>query len=280
MAMSPRFPTTPGLEVLGVLSLLITVNANCAETNHPNGVAHRPRIALVLSGGAARGSAHVGVLKVIEETRIPVDFIVGTSMGAIIGGMYAAGSSPEEMDRLLASTDWNDLFSDRPSRKHLSFRRKQEDLESLIKIEMGWKRGLTFPSSLVAGDKMMFYLRKLTLQTHGVSKFDSLPVPFRAVATDVENGELVVLSKGDLAEALRASMAIPGVFAPQEINGRLLVDGFLSQNLPVSVAREWGADVIIAVDVGAPLHTRDELKSILKFTGQTLAMMSLSLIHI
>jgi len=121
---------------------------------------------------------------------------------------------------------------------------------------------------------MMFYLRKLTLQTHGVSSFDSLPVPFRAVATDVENGEMVVLTKGDLAEALRASMAIPGAFAPQEIDGRLLVDGFLSQNLPVSVAREWGADVIIAVDVGAPLYTRDELKSILKFTGQTLAMMS------
>jgi len=120
----------------------------------------------------------------------------------------------------------------------------------------------------------MFYLRKLTLQTHGIAGFDSLPVPFRAVATDVENGDMVVLAKGDLAEALRASMAIPGAFAPQEIDGRLVVDGFLTQNLPVSVAREWGADIIIAVDVGAPLYTRDELKSILKFTGQTLGMMS------
>ena len=162
----------------------------------------------MLSGGAARGSAHVGVLKVIEENRIPVDFIAGTSMGAIIGGMYASGSSPEEMDHILTSTDWNDLFSDRPSRKHLSFRRKQEDLESLIKIELGWKSGLTFPTSLIAGDKMMFYLRRLTLQTHGISSFDGLPVAFRAVATDVENGDMVVLAKGDLAEALRASMAI------------------------------------------------------------------------
>jgi NTE family protein len=234
----------------------------------------RPRVALVLSGGGARGSAHVGVLKVLEEQRIPIDFITGTSMGAIVGGLYAAGLSPEEMDRMLTSTDWNDLFTDRPSRKHLSFRRKQEDLESLIKIEMGWKGGLTFPASLIAGDKLMFHLRKLTLQTHAISSFDALPVPFRAVATDIENGDMVVLSKGDLAEAMRASMAIPGVFAPQEIDGRLLVDGFLSQNLPVSVAREWGADIIVAVDVGGPLHTRDELKSILKFTGQTLAMMS------
>jgi NTE family protein len=271
-AVSARFPTA--LEALTALSFLSSFNAGSAESNDANEATRRPRIALVLSGGAARGSAHVGVLKVLEENRIPVDFIAGTSMGAIIGGMYAAGSSPEEMDSILASTDWNDLFSDRPSRKRLSFRRKQEDLESLIKIEMGWKGGLTFPASLIAGDKMMFYLRKLTLQTHGITSFDRLPVPFRAVATDIENGDTVVLSKGDLAEALRASMAIPGAFAPQEIDGRLLVDGFLSQNLPISVAREWGADIIIAVDVGAPLYTRDELKSILKFTGQTLGMMS------
>jgi NTE family protein len=195
-------------------------------------------------------------------------------MGAIVGGLYASGLSPDEMDQILTSTDWNDLFTDRPARKYMSFRRKQEDLESLIKIEMGWKGGLTFPASLVAGDKMIFSLRKLTLQTHGISSFDDLPVPFRAVATDVENGEMVVLAKGDLAQALRSSMAIPGVIAPQEFDGRLLVDGFLSQNLPVSVASEWGADIIIAVDVGAPFYKRDELKSILKFTGQTLIMMS------
>lgn len=234
----------------------------------------RPKVALVLSGGAVRGSAHVGVLKIIEQKRIPIDFIAGTSMGAIIGGLYASGLAPEEIERILASTDWNDLFSDRPSRKHLSFRRKQEDLDSLFKLEMGWNRGLTFPASLVAGDKLMFYLRKITLHAHGVSRFDDLPIPFRAVATDIETGDAVVLSRGDLPEALRASMAIPSVFAHQEIEGRLLVDGFLVQNLPVSVARDWGADVIIAVDVGAPLSRRSELTSIMAFAGQTLTMMS------
>lgn len=234
----------------------------------------RPRIALVLSGGAARGAAHVGVLKVLEENHVPVDFVAGTSMGAIVGGLYASGLSPEELDQMFNSTDWNDLFTDRPSRKHLSFRRKEEDLESLIKIEMGWKRGVTFPSSLIAGDKLIFYLRRATLQTHGIATFDSLPISFRAVATDIETGDMVVLGQGDLAEALRASMAIPGAFAPQEINGRLLADGFLTQNLPVSVAREWGADVVIAVDVGAPLYTRAELNSILSLAGQTLGMMS------
>src|SRR6266511_2405365 len=241
MPVSVRFPTALRLEALTALAFLVWFTAGSEESHEREPAAHRPRIALVLSGGAARGSAHVGVLKVIEENRIPVDFVAGTSMGAIIGGLYASGLSPEEMDRILTSTDWNDLFSDRPARKHLSFRRKEEDLESLIKIEMGWRGGLTFPASLVAGDKMMFYLRKLTLQSQGISNFDRLPVPFRAVATDIENGEMVVVAKGDLAEALRASMAIPGAFAPQEIDGRLLVDGFLSQNLPVSVAREWGA---------------------------------------
>ena len=242
-----------------------------ADQTSPSG---RPKIALVLSGGAVRGAAHVGVLKVIEEKGIPVDFIAGTSMGAIIGGLYSSGLAPDEIEDILGSADWNDLFSDRPSRKHLSFRRKEEDLDSLFKLEMGWKRGLTFPASLVAGDKLMFYLRKITLHTHGLSRFDDLPIPFRAVATDIETGDAVVLAGGDLPAALRASMAIPSVFATQEIEGRLLVDGFLAQNLPVSVARDWGADLIIAVDVGAPLSERSELTSIMAVAGQTLTMMS------
>jgi NTE family protein len=262
------------LKVLAALSVLMICVVTNAEAEKPGTKTRRPRIALVLSGGAVRGFAHVGILKVLEENRIPVDFIAGTSMGAIVGGLYASGLSSDELEFIFTSTDWNDLITDRPARKDLSFRRKQDDLESLVKIELGWKNGLTFPSSLVAGDKLMFDLRKRTLQAHGISDFDKLPVPFRAVATDVENGERVVLAKGDLALALRASMAIPGMFAPQEIDGRLLVDGFLTQNLPVSVARDWGADVIIAVDVGAPLYKRSQLKSIMRLTGQPLTMMS------
>jgi NTE family protein len=270
---STRLTAAFVLEVIAS-SFLFSLDGRCAEAAEAQTAGRHPRIALVLSGGAARGAAHVGVLKTLEENRIPVHFVAGTSIGAIVGGLYASGLSPEEMNRMFTSADWNDLFTDRPSRKHLSFRRKEEDLESLIRIEMGWKHGITFPASLVAGDKLIFYLRKISLHTHGTSSFDELPIPFRAVATDLESGEMVVLRKGDLAEALRASMAIPGAFAPQEIDGRLLVDGFLTQNLPVSVARDWGADVIIAVDVGAPLYTREELNSILNLAGQTLGMMS------
>lgn len=234
----------------------------------------RPKIALVLSGGGVRGAAHVGVLKMLEQQRIPVDFICGTSMGALVGGLYSAGMSPDEMERILTSTDWNDLFLDRPSRKNLSYRRKQDDMESLIKFELGWDHGLTFPASLTAGDKLIFFLRKLTLQVNDVTDFDRLRVPFRAIATDIENGEMVVLGRGDFPLALRASMAIPGVFAPQEVGDRLLVDGFLTQNLPVSVARAWGADIIIAVDVGTPLSPRSELKSLLQYSEQSLTVMS------
>lgn len=234
----------------------------------------RPTIAVVLSGGAVRGSAHVGVLKTLEKNRVPVDFICGTSMGALVGGLYSAGMSPDEMERILTSTDWNDLFLDRPARKNLSYRRKQDDMESLIKFELGWDHGLTFPASLTAGDKLIFFLRKLTLQVNGAGDFDHLPIPFRAVATDIENGEMVVLGGGDFPLALRASMAIPGVFAPQEVGDRLLVDGFLTQNLPVSVARARGADLIIAVDVGPPLSPRSELKSMLQYSEQSLSVMS------
>lgn len=260
--------------VVFVAFLLGVISSPAAPDTDPQ-FCFRPKIALVLSGGSARGAAHIGVLKVLEENRIPVDFIAATSMGAIIGGLYAAGMSPEEMDRTLTSTDWNDLFNDRPSRAHLSVRRKQEDMEALMRFEMGWSHGLTFPASFVAGDKLMFYLRKLTLQTQGISNFDQLPIPFRAVATDIENGDMVVLNQGSLAEALRASMAIPGAFAPQEIDGRLLVDGFLTANLPISVAREAKADLIIAVNVGTPLRSRSELKSILQFTRQTLGVMGM-----
>lgn len=260
--------------IAGLFAWLLPYGAAAVPLSDRSTVPHRPRIALVLSGGASRGAAHVGVLKVLEQEHIPIDFICGTSMGAIVGGMYAAGMSPEEMDHHFISTDWNDLFFDRPSRQHLSNRRKQEDTESLFKFELGWADGLAFPASLIAGDKLIFFLRKLTLQAHTTTDFDRLPIPFRAVATDIETGDRVVLAKGDLPLALRASMAIPGVFAPQELDGRLLVDGFLSQNLPVSVAREWGADIIIAVDVGAPPSLRCDLKSMLHFSAQTLTLMS------
>lgn len=232
-----------------------------------------PRIGLVLSGGGALGSAHVGVLKVLEELRVPVDFVAGTSMGAIIGGLYSAGVSPTEMEEILAETDWRDLLDDRPSRRHLPFRQKVDDQTYLIPFEAGFNGGaFQVPSGLISGQKLGYALQLMAFQAAGIDDFDRLPIPFRAVATDLENGEMVVLRGGDLGQAMRASMSLPGIFSPIEIDERLLVDGGLVRNLPVDVARDMGADVIIAVDVGQPLLGKDDLVSIGKVTGQVFGM--------
>jgi NTE family protein len=222
----------------------------------------RPRIGLVLSGGSAHGLAHVGVLKVLHELRIPVDVVTGTSMGSAVGGLYASGMTPAEMEWLLGSIDWEDILDDRPSRDRLSFRRKQDDVLNYVNLEMGLtKRGIAFPSGLIAGQKLGFLLKSLTLGTVGAASFDDLPIPFRCVATDIATGEKVVLSDGSLAEAIRASMSIPGVFSPVPRGSRLLVDGGLVENLPVAEARDLGADIVIAVDVSSDKFDPERLKS-------------------
>jgi NTE family protein len=234
--------------VLALAAPCLAAEPPCAAA----GVAGRPRVGLVLSGGGALGAAHVGVLKVLEELRMPVDCITGTSAGAIVGGLYAAGVSPVEIERVLATTDWDEMFSDRPSRRQLTFRRKVDDLTYLAPFEFGFSGGrLQLPRGLIAGQKLDFLLKTLTLRVVDVERFDDLPVPFRAVATDVMTGEPVVLDHGPLADALRASMSVPAVFAPVEIGGRLLVDGGIVRNLPTELARAMGADIVIAVDVGA-----------------------------
>ena len=214
----------------------------------------RPVIGLVLAGGGARGAAHVGVLQVLEELQVPVDFIVGTSMGAIVGGLYAAGMSPDEMQDRFDEIDWIDAFNDRPPRANIPYREKLEDRIPLFDIEFGMgQNGFGAASGFVAGQKLGFLLRTLTLPAIDVESFDELGIPFRAVAADLESGEMVVLDHGDLALAIRASMSFPGMFTPVEIDGRTLVDGGVLRNLPVDVALEMGADIIIAVDVSSPL---------------------------
>lgn len=222
--------------------------------------APRPKVGLVLSGGGARGLAHIGVLKVLRDMRVPVDFIVATSMGSIVGGSYAAGHTPEEMERMLEKADWELLFSDRPPREHLSFRRKDDDLRLIGTSEVGIKRdGLTFPRGVFGSQNLEEFLRELALPAAGARTLNDLPLLFRSVATDLETGRQVVLSEVSLPTAMRASMSIPGAFAPTEVDGRLLADGGLVRNLPVEVAREMGADVIIAVNVGTPLLPRAAL---------------------
>lgn len=234
----------------------------------------RPRIGLVLSGGGARGAAHIGVLKALEELRVPVDAIAGTSMGAVVGGLYASGLSAGELETALAEIDWTDAFSDRVPRRSLSFRRKQDDLSFLVKFELGFRNGrLVLPEGLIQGQKLSLVLRALTLPVAGIDDFDRLPIPFRAVAADLETGDRVVIDHGDLALAMRASMSAPGVFAPVTLDGRRLVDGGLVANLPVETVQAMDVDVVIAVDVGLPLIEPGGLDSALSVTNQMLIIL-------
>jgi len=234
----------------------------------------RPRVGLVLSGGGARGLAHVGVLKVLDQMRVPVDAIAGTSMGAVIGGLYASGRSAAEIEALVRTVDWNSAFKDRPPRSDLNFRRKLDDREYLVRFPLGLKAGkFRVPRGLIQGQKLTQILRRETISIAGIDDFDRLPTRFRAVATDLETGDRRVLAGGDLTEALRASMSAPGVFAPVELNGRLLVDGGLVENLPVDVAKAMGVDIVIAVDVGFQPVGRRELNSALAVSNQMLTIM-------
>jgi NTE family protein len=229
----------------------------------------RPRIGLVLSGGGARGFAHVGVLQALEQARVPVDFVVGTSMGAIIVGLYASGMSGSELERELMSLDWATMFERREPRQSLTQRRKEEDFEFSAVLQLGFRDGeFRLPSGAVSTRGLELLLRRYTLSTRHLATFDGLPTPFRAVSTDMETGQPVVMDHGDLAAALRASMSVPGVFAPLELDGRILGDGGLVNNLPVDVARRLGADVVIAVNIGTPLAGRETLGSVLGIATQ------------
>jgi len=229
----------------------------------------RPRIGLALSGGGARGAAHVGVLKVLEELRVPVHCITGTSMGSIVGGAYAAGVAPNEMAKILGNTDWTRVFSDQPPRTEISIRRKQDDYKNLFAPEFGFKDyTIMLPKGVITGVSIESFLRDLTESAAKVSDFSQLPIPFRAVAADIVTGEQVVLAHGSLAEAMRASMSIPGAVAPVEMQGHLLVDGGIANNLPIDLVREMCGEVIIAVNIGTPAMNRDELGSALAVVEQ------------
>jgi NTE family protein len=248
---------------------ILAPTATGAETAAP-----RPRVCLVLSGGGARGMAHIGVLKVLEELRIPIDCIAGTSMGAIVGGLYASGMSAVQIEAEMRSVDWQDAFRDSPPRQELALRRKQDDRNFLVRLPFGVKHGeVLLPRGLIQGQKLQATLRSLTLPFSDAVSFDSLPTPFRALATDLETGQAVIMDHGDLALAMRASMSAPGLFAPVEDHGRLLVDGGLAENLPMQVARTMHPDVLIVVDVSFPLRGRERLTTALSISNQMLAIL-------
>jgi NTE family protein len=241
-----------------------------------NGTHHqRPRIGLVLSGGGARGAAHIGVLKVLEKLRVPVDVVVGTSMGSLVGGGFAAGLSPEELEQRVTTADWDALFNDDPPREVWPARRKEASTHPNWSFTIGVHDGKPkLPKGAIAGQQVQLFFNDLVKGAETAQSFDDLPIRFRAVATNLENGQKAVFDHGPLPVAMRASMSVPTLFAPMEWEDHLYVDGGLVRNLPIDVARGLGVDTIIAVNLGSGYLPRDELDNILGVTGQMIAILT------
>ena len=261
---------------LSASCLLLLASVSWAVDAQPQGAttaSRAPRIGVALSGGGARGLAHIGVLKVLEELRVPVHCVTGTSMGAVVGGAFASGVSPLQMDDTVTKTDWNQVFSDRPPRAEVSTRRKIEDYKTLFAPEFGVsKEGVALPKGVLSGVSIESYLRLLTGPAL-TNDFGTLPVPYRAVAADIVTGEAVVLSSGSVSEAMRASMSVPGAMAPVEIDGHLLVDGGIVNNLPIDEARKLCADVVIAVNISTPPLKREEITSAVSVSLQLINLL-------
>jgi NTE family protein len=262
-------PGTAGL-LLAVLLLLLPAPAPGQSAGNPS----VPRIGLVLSGGGGRGFAHLGVLQALEEAHVPLYCIIGTSMGAVIGGLYASGYTPAEIDSLLGRYSWGDLFDDRPDRRLMYTGRRDVSDRHLVEIRLQGLRP-RWARNLSTGQRVSQALTEMVWRApiQGFGDFDQLRVRFRAVATNLESGQRVELGGGDLAEAMRASMSIPILFQPVLLDGRLLVDGGLSANIPVETARKLGADLVIAVDVTSPLRGPEDLREAWELADQVVAIM-------
>ncbi|MBK1647401.1 patatin-like phospholipase family protein [Rhabdochromatium marinum] len=234
-----------------------------------------PRIGLVLAGGGARGAAHIGVIKVLEELRIPIHAIAGTSMGALVGGAYAAGLPAEVLEQRLAEVDWNELFDDNPPRSEWPARRQEASLTPTFNFSIGMRNGQAkLPPGAIAGQKVQLFFNDLVKGAETISNFDALPIPFRAVATNLENGKMFVFDHGPLPVAMRASMAVPGIFTPMLWKDYIFVDGGLVRNLPVDVARSMGVDHLIVVNLSSSFLPRDQLGNILGVAGQMVAILT------
>lgn len=258
-----------------LLLLVMILPPACLASGGPESKpARRPKVGLVLGGGGAKGAAHIGVLKVLEEQRIPIDYIAGTSMGAIVGALYASGLSAGELEKVITGIDWKDVFSGEPDRRDIDYRRKREDYDILSGLALGIKDGrVLMPKGLIKDQKVNVLFETLMLHASQIDDFDKLPIPFRAVAADLETGEMVVLKSGRLADAARASMSVPGAFPPVELNGRILIDGGIVRNVPVDIVREMGADIVICVDLDKPLSRRKDLTTSFSILNQMIGIM-------
>lgn len=258
--------------VLVAALLAVLPGAALAQTPAPAAftAAARPRIGLVLSGGGAKGFAHIGVIEELERRHIPVDVIAGTSMGAVVGSMYAIGNDAAEIKAIASSIDWVSVFNDSLDRSDLSFRRKREVRDILLDARLGLVDGKpALPKGVLGGQRLFATVQEILAPWRATEDFDRLPIPFRAVAADIVTGNHVVMGSGNLSTAVFASMSIPAGFPPVKRNGLLLVDGMIADNLPIDVARALGVDVVIAVDVGEPPRaSADRINSALDVFSQ------------
>lgn len=261
------------------LTLLIQSHAKAQtqDTNNKKGAtsAKRLKVGLVLGGGGARGIAHVGVLEWFEKNRIPVDYIAGTSMGGLVGAIYAMGMKADEMRPFIKTLNWDELLSSGPDFEQLSFRRKEDKRNYQVGLEIGYRKGLSLPLGVSSAHYIGLLIDRVTLPYSGIKNFDELPIPYRCVATDFIAAKPLVLKDGSLASAMRATMSIPGVFPPVERNGTVLVDGALLNNIPTDVVREFKPDVVIAVDVGTKLGDLKTIASLPGILQQSVSVMTI-----
>lgn len=235
----------------------------------------RPKIGLVLSGGGAKGAAHIGVLKVLEQNRVPVDYIAGTSIGAYVAGMYALGYSASEIELIMMNESWSDGYSDTIPRESLSYRNKQQRDRFNLPVNMGYSdETVKLPNGLLRGQTMSQLLQRSTGLVHQFGDFDELAIPYRAVATDLETSKAVILSQGSIVKAMQASATVPGALQPINYDGKLLVDGGIANNMPVDVVKTLGADIVIAVDIGSSLVKKEELDSTVAVLNQLSTMLT------
>jgi len=235
------------------------------NTNAQN---QRPKVGLVLSGGGAKGVAHIGVLKAMEEAGLTPDYITGTSMGSIIGGLYSIGYSADELKEIVEGVNWDLVLTNKIPLNKVTFEEKRFYGRYLLDFYLKDKK-IQFPSGVIEGQALMELFTKVTRPVHDITDFNDFPIPFACVASNIVTGEPVVLNKGSLAQSMRASMAIPTFFTPVKIDGKLLVDGGLVRNVPVPEVLDMGADIVICVYVGTDLHPESELKSLVSILTQS-----------
>ncbi|EHJ9977814.1 patatin-like phospholipase family protein [Vibrio parahaemolyticus] len=250
------------------VSLFLIASPSVAQVKNED-TPTRPKVAVVLAGGGAKGAAHIGVLKALEEMHIPVDIITGTSMGAYVGGLYATGMSADEIESFIYSVDWNSGYRDRVDRSQRRVRDKEYEDRYQITTDLGLRFGeVRAPTGVVQGQNMLRVLRETTGNLGRFDSFDELAIPYRSVATDILELDEVVIGNGYLVDAMMASMSVPGALPPYKLNGHMLVDGGVVNNMPVDVARAMGADVVIAVDISTDYKTEDDFTGLFTVADQ------------